>query len=162
MGTPDSPVVHRTWHCSLSSACHFSRPLGFGEVDRWSPLSSCGTGQSGGTTDSLVQSDFAALTSDLHTVHFYCTQQSTVGRSWPLLCWLTGHVQCTPDSLVKYSGATPRKTRERPVRRVLTGQCSVRHWQHLYLSLLQTFVEFPNLISLLVCVELYAPEVNHN
>jgi hypothetical protein len=33
-GTPDSPVVHRTGHCSLSGACHVSRPLGFGAVDR--------------------------------------------------------------------------------------------------------------------------------
>jgi hypothetical protein len=32
--TPDSLVVHRTWHCSLSGVCHVSRPLGFGEVDR--------------------------------------------------------------------------------------------------------------------------------
>jgi hypothetical protein len=31
---PDSPVVHRTLHCSLSGACHVSRPLGFGAVDR--------------------------------------------------------------------------------------------------------------------------------
>jgi hypothetical protein len=34
MGTPDSPVVHRTLHCSLSGECHVSRPLGFGVVDR--------------------------------------------------------------------------------------------------------------------------------
>jgi hypothetical protein len=33
-GTPDSPVVHRTWHCSQSGVCHVSRPLGFGAVDR--------------------------------------------------------------------------------------------------------------------------------
>ena len=33
-GTPDSPVVHRTGYCSLSCACHVSRPLGFGAVDR--------------------------------------------------------------------------------------------------------------------------------
>jgi hypothetical protein len=33
-GTPDSPVVHRTGHCSMSGACHVSAPLGFGEVDR--------------------------------------------------------------------------------------------------------------------------------
>jgi hypothetical protein len=44
-GTPDSLVVHRTWHCSLSGVCHVSRPLGFGAVDRWSPLSSCDTEQ---------------------------------------------------------------------------------------------------------------------
>jgi hypothetical protein len=50
-GTPDSPVVHRTGYCSLSGACHVSRPLGFGAVDRWSLLSSCCTGQSGGTPD---------------------------------------------------------------------------------------------------------------
>jgi hypothetical protein len=43
MGTPDSPVVHRTWHCSLSDACHVSYPLGFGAVDRWRLLSSSGT-----------------------------------------------------------------------------------------------------------------------
>jgi hypothetical protein len=49
--------------------CHVSRPLGFGAVDHWSPLSSCGTGQSGGTPDSPVRSGFAALTSDLHTDH---------------------------------------------------------------------------------------------
>jgi hypothetical protein len=34
MGKQDSPVVHRTWHCSLSGVCHVSRPLGFGAVDR--------------------------------------------------------------------------------------------------------------------------------
>jgi hypothetical protein len=33
-GTPDSLVVHRTGHCSLSGAYHVSRPLGFGAVDR--------------------------------------------------------------------------------------------------------------------------------
>jgi hypothetical protein len=32
-GTPDSSVVHQTWHCSLSGACHVSRSLGFGAVD---------------------------------------------------------------------------------------------------------------------------------
>jgi hypothetical protein len=33
-GTPDSPVVHRTGYYSLSGACHVSRPLGFGAIDR--------------------------------------------------------------------------------------------------------------------------------
>jgi hypothetical protein len=33
-GTPDSPVVHRTWHCSLSGAFHVSCTLGFRAVDR--------------------------------------------------------------------------------------------------------------------------------
>jgi hypothetical protein len=34
MDTPDSLVVHRTQQCSLSGACHVSRPLEFGDVDR--------------------------------------------------------------------------------------------------------------------------------
>jgi hypothetical protein len=34
MGTPDSPVVHRTHHFSLSGARHVNRLLGFGAVDR--------------------------------------------------------------------------------------------------------------------------------
>jgi hypothetical protein len=106
-------MAHRTWHCSLSGACHVSRPLGFRAVDRWSPLSSCGTGQSDGTTDSPVRSNFAVLTSDFCTLHY--SPQSTVGRNWPLLSWLTGHVRCTPDSPVNYSGMTLGKTREQPV-----------------------------------------------
>jgi hypothetical protein len=48
-GAPDSPVVHQTGHCSLSGVCHVSTPLGFGAVDRWSPLSCTCTEQSGGT-----------------------------------------------------------------------------------------------------------------
>jgi hypothetical protein len=39
MGTTDCLVVDRTQYCSLSGACHVSRPLGFGAVDRWSLLS---------------------------------------------------------------------------------------------------------------------------
>jgi hypothetical protein len=32
-GASDSPVVHRTGHCSVSGACHVSGPLGFVGVD---------------------------------------------------------------------------------------------------------------------------------
>jgi hypothetical protein len=32
--TLDSLVVHWTWHYSLFGACHISRLLGFGAVDR--------------------------------------------------------------------------------------------------------------------------------
>jgi hypothetical protein len=35
-GAPDSPMVHRTGHCSMFGACHVSGPLGFGAVDHWS------------------------------------------------------------------------------------------------------------------------------
>jgi hypothetical protein len=34
MDTPNSLVEHRTLHCPLSGACHVSRLLGFGAVDR--------------------------------------------------------------------------------------------------------------------------------
>jgi hypothetical protein len=43
-GAPDSPVVHRTWSCSVSGACDVICPLGFGAVDHWCPLSSSCTG----------------------------------------------------------------------------------------------------------------------
>jgi hypothetical protein len=33
-GAPDSPMVHRAGHCSVSGSCHVSGPLGFGAVDR--------------------------------------------------------------------------------------------------------------------------------
>jgi hypothetical protein len=45
--------------------------------------------------------------------------QSIVGARLPLLRWLTGHVRCTLDSPVNYSGVRPEKTREWPVRLVL-------------------------------------------
>jgi hypothetical protein len=64
----------------------------------------------------------------LSTIH--CSPQSTVGRSCPLLRWLTGHVRCTPDSPVNYSGATLEKLESDQFVGVLglgTGQCPVRH-----------------------------------
>jgi hypothetical protein len=48
----------------------------------------------------LVRSDFAALTSDFCTVHFYYTLQLIVGA---IDCCSVG----SPDSPVNYSGATP-------------------------------------------------------
>jgi hypothetical protein len=48
-----------------------------------------------------VRSVFSALTCDAHCSLFAVDRW----RIRPLLRWLTGHVQCTPDSLVNYSGA---------------------------------------------------------
>jgi hypothetical protein len=78
MGAPDSPVVHRivTVHCPVRATS--ARPLGFGAVDRWSRLSFCCTGQSGGTPDSQVTSDLCALTSARHCLTC-SSKQSTVG-----------------------------------------------------------------------------------
>jgi hypothetical protein len=83
MGTPDSLVAHRTLHSSLSSARHFSYPLGFGAVDRWRLLSSSGTGQSGAFW--LLCSDFCMAL--FITVHL-CSW--TLTRRESLLRWLTG------------------------------------------------------------------------
>jgi hypothetical protein len=51
MGTPDSPVVHRTTTNHYPVRATSARPLGFRAVDRCNPLSFCCTGQSGGTPD---------------------------------------------------------------------------------------------------------------
>jgi hypothetical protein len=80
MGTPDSPVRHRTGpvHCPVSR--HVTQPLGFGARSTVGALSACGNGQSGASPDSPVPSDFAALTSAVHyscTIHF---AESTVAR----------------------------------------------------------------------------------
>jgi hypothetical protein len=102
MGTPDSPVVHRTWHCSLSGACHVSRPLGFGclTIEVLCPLA---------IPDSLVRSDFVALTSDSYTVHFLLFTQSTIGSVDRCFVGSLDTIRCTPDSQVIYSGATLEK-----------------------------------------------------
>jgi hypothetical protein len=66
---------------------------------------------------------------------------------------------------VNYSGATPRKPRERPVREVpRPGHRSVSGAPLAapILVFAPNFVELPNLFSLLVYVELYAPKINDN
>jgi hypothetical protein len=73
MGTPDSPVVHRTLHCSLSGACLVCRPFGFGAIDHRSLLSSWGIEQSGGTPDNPVRSDFTDWLW-LLTVRLFCSR----------------------------------------------------------------------------------------
>jgi hypothetical protein len=54
MGTSDSPVRHRTGTVSCLVRCHVSQPLGFGAGSTVGALSSCGTRQSGVTSDSPV------------------------------------------------------------------------------------------------------------
>jgi hypothetical protein len=133
MGTLDSPMVHWIWYYSLSGACHVSIPFGFGAVDHWSHLSFYSTWQSG--VFWLLSFDFWRLHCVLFTVH----SNRPLGVVWPLLHWLTGHVWCTPDSPMNYSGVTLEKSRERLVRGCFglgTGRCPVRHWQHQCLSLL--------------------------
>jgi hypothetical protein len=54
MGTPDSPVRHRTDTIQCPVRRHITQPLGFGAESTVGALSSCGIGQSGATPDSLV------------------------------------------------------------------------------------------------------------
>jgi hypothetical protein len=141
---------HGTVHCPMLAT----------SADRWGlerltievlcPLATLDNPVAHRTVRCVLTSQFWLLTCALFTI--YLTLQSTVGHSWPLLRWLTGHVWCTPNSPVNYSGATLRKTRERPVCGCLglgTGQCLVRHWQHQCLSLLQT-CRVPQLIFFVV------------
>jgi hypothetical protein len=105
MGTPDSPVRHRTVIVRCLVHATSSRLLGFGAVNRWRRLSFCCTGQPGTTPDSPVTSDFCALTSVATLfITVYLTKQPLVSRE-PLLRWLIGQSGGTPDSPVNYSGA---------------------------------------------------------
>jgi hypothetical protein len=47
MGTPDSPVAHRTVTVHCLARATSARPLGFGAIDRWDGC----IGQSGATPD---------------------------------------------------------------------------------------------------------------
>jgi hypothetical protein len=107
MGTPDSPVVHRTRHCSLSSAWHVSTPLGFGAVDRWSPLSYSCTGH----VRRVLTSQPDIWLSALCAFTIYAIDH-----------WAPGY-RCSvssPDSPVNCSGARPGITREWLVGMVLS------------------------------------------
>jgi hypothetical protein len=109
MGAPDSLVAHWTVtvHCPVHATS--ARPLGFGAVDRWSPLFFCCTGQSGATPNSSVTSDFCALTSALTSAR-HCLQLYT----FTVDCWRVGSRCSTgsPDSPVNYSGARLQNSRE--------------------------------------------------
>jgi hypothetical protein len=157
MGTPDSPVAHRTGtvHCPVRAMS--ARPLGFGATWPLEPLSCRCTRQSGATC-----SDFSTLTSDVH-----CSSLFTFGRR-PLALGYRCSVG-SPDM----SGAhrTVRWIIEERTLEIAesglfawarpwcTEHCLVRHWQHTLMSC-SKFIWVPNLNSFLVCVEPYAPKIN--
>jgi hypothetical protein len=66
MGAPNSPVRHQTLTVQCPVRRHVTQPLGFRAKSTVEDLSSCGTGQFGATPDSLVPSDFCALTLAAH------------------------------------------------------------------------------------------------
>jgi hypothetical protein len=143
MGTLDSPVVHRTEHCSLSGACHVSTPLGFGAVDRWSPLSCSFTGQSGATPDMSGAFWLHSLTSEfaLYTFAVDRWAQVTVAPLDHRTCPVhTGHVRwiIAERALVK-----PESAQFEWSSAWGTGHCPVRHLQHTLKSLVQILFEPP-------------------
>jgi hypothetical protein len=103
-------------------------------------------------SDSPVRSDFAVLTSDFCIVH--CSFVGEVDR-----CFVG-----SPDSPVNFSVVALRKPKSGQFARAAawgTGQCPVRHWLRPFFYA-PNFIEFPKSLSLLVYVELYAPEINDN
>jgi hypothetical protein len=155
-------VRHRTVtvHCPVRAT--LAQALGFRAVERWGTLSSCCTGQSGATPDSLVTSDFVDLTSARHCSLLYTLRSRPLARRESLLRWLTRQSGGTPDSPVNYIGGCPRIYREWLVRRApgwRTGQCPVHHFS-AHSKSCSIFNCVPNLISFLVCVEPYAPVID--
>jgi hypothetical protein len=66
---------------------------------------------------------------------------------------------------MNYSGVTLRETRKQSVRDVPQPRHRTVSGAPLVAPILvfaPKFLEFPNSFSLLVCVELYAPEINDN
>jgi hypothetical protein len=102
-----------------------------------------------------VHSDFSALTSNAHCSSFTVDRW----RRLPLLHWLTEHVRCTLDSPMNYSGASLEKTREWAVCLVLglSVRCTTGSSIPVFAPY---FVDSPTQPFLLVCVDLYAPEIN--
>jgi hypothetical protein len=169
MGAPDSPVPQRTVtvHCPLCATS--AQPLGFRAVDRWSRLSSCCTKQSGATPDSPVASDFCALTSAATLFTIVALHSRSLARREPLLRLLTGQsgahrtvwwiiVECA--CWISESGWFG-SVRPGAPDSVWCTPDSVRcaKFQHTQVVLLH-FYCVPNRISLLVCVEPYAPVIN--
>jgi hypothetical protein len=162
MGAPDSLVAHRTVpvHCPVHATS--TRPLGIGAVDRWRCLSFCCTGQSGGTPDSPMPSDFCAAL--FGTVAFLQSPVGAQGVIAPLahrtVWW---HIGQSGGTLVSYSGGclgNPESGWFDSSRAWCTGQCLV-HRNSTHSSSLLHFYCVPNWISFLVCVEPYAPDINN-
>jgi hypothetical protein len=90
MGAPDSPMRHRTGPVDCPVRRHVTQLLGFGSSWPLEALSSCGTGQSGATPDTVwCASDFC---SDLWRALFtHCSRVRDDRWRWRAVThWLTG------------------------------------------------------------------------
>jgi hypothetical protein len=123
MGAPDSPVHHRTCTVGCLVRHHVTQPLGFGSSRPLTPLSPCGTGQSGATPDMSCSLSGAPLTSSVHCSRTVAFAESTVAR---VSRCSTGAM----DSLVNYSGVRllkPESVWFIFVWTWCTGHCPVAH-----------------------------------
>jgi hypothetical protein len=147
MGAPDSLVCHRTTtvHCPVRATS--AQPLGFRAGRPLEPLSSCCTGQSGATQDSLVPSKF------WHALFMAAGDRWRAGSRCS-----TG----SPDSPVNYSGARPGIPESDwfiTVRPSASDTVRCANFQHTQ-GFALVFYWVPNLISFLVCVEPCAPVIH--
>jgi hypothetical protein len=137
---------HATVHCPVraTSADHW----GFERltVEVLCPLVTPDSPVAHQTVWCTLTSQFWLMTCALFTVHLM--SQSTVGRSWPLLHWLTGQSgahQTVRWIIAEWLWENPKSDQFLGCLGlgtgqclVHTGQCLMRHWQHQCLSLLQT------------------------
>jgi hypothetical protein len=107
MGTPDSPLVHRTLYCSLSGECHVSRPLGFGAIDRSSLLSSCGTGQSGAFWLCRLTSDFCSADCAAVSVVDHWAKLTVALLAHQTVRWILADARCENTRVASSRGAQP-------------------------------------------------------
>jgi hypothetical protein len=130
MGASDSPVRHRTGTVHSSVRRHVTQPLGFSSSRPLALLSSCGTGQSGATPDTVrCASDSVALTyAHCSSISGFCSRPLREVVVAPLVHrtvrWHTGQSR-------DYSGVRLPKLESgwfNPIRAWCTGHCPVAHW----------------------------------
>jgi hypothetical protein len=104
---------------------------------------------------------FWLLTSTLCTFTVHAVDR---WRCLLLLRWLTGHVLCTPTIRWIIAEWILENLESSQFSSALAWAPDSVRWSNgsTNASLCSNFVEFPNSISLLVYVELYAPEINDN
>jgi hypothetical protein len=122
--------AHRTGIVRYPMRRHVTQPLGFWSSWPLAPLSSCGTGQSGGAPDSTVPLWLAALTSTTVLCCNVLLSELTIARWRAVARWLTGQFVVTPDSPVNYSRVRlrfPESGYMAPIRPWCTRHCPVAH-----------------------------------
>jgi hypothetical protein len=151
--------AHRTVQCLVRR--HVTQPLGFWSSWPLAPLSSCGTGQSGGVPDSLVPlshySDFCyVLCCTVHAVRVgRCVELAVAPLAHRTVRWIIEECACDFPRMASWPLYGPGAL---DTIRWHTGQSGAS--DHSTLSSLLRFNLVCNLNLLLVCVEPYAPVIH--